>query len=63
VCSIGVLVRPLVPLATAALTVVTLGAIASHLRIESPSTALPALAYTLVQVWVGLESRASAAQP
>jgi hypothetical protein len=50
-------------LATAALTVVTLGAIASHLRIESPSTALPALAYTLVQVWVGLESRASAAQP
>ena len=58
VCSIGVLVRPLASWAAAALTVITLGAIASHLRIGSPVTALPAIVYTAVQVWFGVERRA-----
>ena len=58
VCSVGVLVRALAPWAAAALTVITLGAIASHFRIESPVTALPAVVYTAIQVWYGLESRA-----
>ena len=57
VCAIGVLVRPLASWAAAALTVITLGAIASHLRIASPVTALPAIFYTAVQVWFGLKSR------
>lgn len=59
VCSIGVLVRPLASWAAAALTVITLGAIASHLRIGSPQTALAAIVYTAVQVWFALESRAA----
>ena len=63
VCSLGVLVRPLAPWAAAALTVVTLGAIASHLSIGSPVTALPALFFTAVQVWFGLQSRAQDAGP
>lgn len=56
-CAIGVLVRPLASWAAAGLTVTTLGAIASHLRIGSPLTALTALVYTVVQVWYGLERR------
>jgi len=59
-CAVGVLIRRLAPWAAAALTVTTLGAIASHLRIGSPLTALPAALYTLVQVWFGLRSRGSA---
>ena len=57
VCSIGVLVRPVAPWAAAALTVVTLGAIGSHLRIGQPVTALTAVVYTAVQIWFGLASR------
>jgi len=55
--SIGVLVRSLAPWAAAALTVITVGAIASHLKIGSPLTALPAVVYTVIQVWFGLRSR------
>ena len=40
VCAVGVLVGPFVSWAAAALTITTLGAIASHLRIGSPVTAL-----------------------
>lgn len=58
-CSVGVLVRPTAPWAAAALTIITLGAIASHLRIDAPLTALPALFYTAVQIWFGLETRRS----
>ncbi len=58
ICSIGVLVRPFASWAAAALSVITLGAIASHLRIASPVTAVPALFYTAVQVWFGVKSRA-----
>jgi hypothetical protein len=62
VCSIGVLMRPFALWAAAALTVVTLGAIASHLRIGSPATAVTAVVYTAVQVWFGLMSRARSAR-
>ncbi len=57
VCAAGVLVRSLAPWAAAALTAITLGAIASHLRIDSPLTALPAVFYSVVQIWFGLRSR------
>jgi hypothetical protein len=58
-CAAAVLYRPLAPWAAAALTVITLGAIVSHLRMLSGLTALPALVYTSIQVWFGLASRAS----
>lgn len=35
-----------------ALTVIALGAIGSHFRIGSPLTALPSIAYVLVQLWL-----------
>jgi hypothetical protein len=57
VCAVGVLVRPFASWAAAALTIISLGAIASHLKIASPVTAIPALFYTVVQVWFGLQSR------
>ncbi len=57
-CAVGVLVRPVAVWAAGALTIITIGAVASHLRIGSPVTALPALFYTGVQVWFGLRSRA-----
>lgn len=57
--AIGVLVRRLAPWAAAALTLITLGAIVSHLRVgHSPQAAVPALFYTVLQVWLGLRSRA-----
>lgn len=56
-CAIGVLIRRLAPWAAAALTLTTLGAMVSHFRIGSPLTALPALLFTIVQVWFGLVSR------
>ncbi len=59
-CAAAVLVRPLTPWAAAALTVTTVGAIASHLKIGSPLTAVPALLFTILQVWVGFASRARA---
>ena len=57
VCAIMVLVRRFAPWAAAALTVTTIGAVTSHIRIGSPQTAVPALIYTGVQVWFGLKSR------
>jgi len=56
--ALGLFSRRFAPWAAAALTVITLGAIAAHFRIGSPATALPAVLYTAVQVWLGLESRA-----
>lgn len=53
VCAIGILVRRLAPWAAGAFTVITLGAIASHFRIGSPTTAIPALVYTVIQIWYG----------
>ena len=57
-CSIGVLVRPFAVWAAVALTVITLGAIASHVRIGSPATSVAAIVYTAIQIWFGLMSRA-----
>lgn len=57
VCAIGVLVRRLAPWAATGLTVTTMGAIASHLKIGSPRTAVPAVVYTAIQVWFALASR------
>jgi hypothetical protein len=54
-----VFVRRLAPWAAAALTVTTLGAAASHIRIGSPQAALPALLCSAIQVWFALRSRAS----
>jgi hypothetical protein len=56
--AIAVLAPRLASWAAAALTVTTLGAVASHVRIGSPLTAMPALLYTAVQIWYGLASRA-----
>jgi DoxX-like family len=56
VCATTILVRALAPWAAAALTFTTLGAIASHIRIGSPLTAVPALLFTIVQVSYGVSS-------
>ena len=56
VCSVGVLRRPLARWAAAALTLTTLGAIATHLRIGSPQTAAAAVFYTVIQIWFGAKS-------
>lgn len=53
-CGVAVLLRPYASLAAGVLSVLTVGAIVSHLRIGSPLTALPALVYTALQVWLGL---------
>jgi hypothetical protein len=55
--AIAVLLPRLAPWAAAALTVTTVGAVASHLRIGSPLTALPALFFMVVQIWFGFASR------
>ena len=60
VCVFAVFSRRAAPWAAAALTGITLGAVVCHLRIGSPLTAIPALAFTAVQVWFGLASRARA---
>lgn len=54
----GVLTRRFAPWAAAALTVTTLGAVGAHLRIGSPLTAVPAVIYSIVQVWFGLRTGA-----
>jgi len=59
-CSVGLLLPRLASWAAALLTVIALGAIASHLKIGSPLTALPAFAYAAVQVWFITASRAKA---
>ena len=54
ICSLVLFLRSVAPWSAFVLTVLTVGAIASHLRIDSPVTALPALAYTALQIWYGL---------
>jgi cytochrome bd-type quinol oxidase subunit 2 len=56
-CAFAVFGRRLAPWAAAALTLTTLGAIVSHIRIGSPWTALPAVFFTIVQVWFGVVSQ------
>ena len=59
ICAVGVLKPRFAPWAAAALTAITLGAIASHLRIGSPQTAITAVVFTVIQIWFGLASRRS----
>ncbi len=54
VCVVGVLMHRFAAKAATALSVITVGAIASHLKIGSPLTAIPALLYTVVQIWFAL---------
>ncbi len=62
-CAIGILLKPTRVAAAAALTVITLGAFASHLRIGSPATSGPAILYTAIQAWFGLRSRDTPRRP
>lgn len=54
VCAFALLLRRAELWSVATLTVLTVGAVVSHVRIESPLTATPALLYTALQVWYGL---------
>jgi hypothetical protein len=54
VCAFGLLRRALAPWSIVVLTVLSLGAVYAHFRIDSPLTSIPALVYTAVQVWYGL---------
>lgn len=60
VCSVTLFSRQLAAWSAAALTVITLGAAASHLKVGSPLTAIPALFYTAVQVWFAIKSHRQA---
>lgn len=53
VCSLVLFKRALAPWSAMVLTVITVGAVISHLRINSAVTALPALMYTAIQIWYG----------
>jgi hypothetical protein len=53
-CAFALFVRPLAPWSSVILAVLACGAVVSHLRIDSPLTALPALGYTLLQIWYGI---------
>jgi FtsH-binding integral membrane protein len=57
VLSVGILVPRFAVWSAAILTVIAVGAVASHLRIGSPLTALPALAYVALQLWFIATSR------
>jgi len=63
VCAVGVLIRPLAPWAAGGLTVMTVGAMGSHLRIGTPMRAVPALLFTVVQTWFALASRKPRTSP
>lgn len=54
ICSLVLFVRALAPWSAMVLTVITVGAVLSHLRIDSAVTALPALAYSAIQIWYGI---------
>jgi hypothetical protein len=53
ICSLVLFRRALAHWSIAILTVFTVGAIYSHLKIDSAATAVPALVYTVIQVWYG----------
>jgi len=63
VCSIVLLLPRFTILSSALLTLIALGAVASHLRIGSPLTALPALAYVAVQIWIIVVERRHRVRP
>jgi len=53
VCSLVLFMRKLAPWSAMVLTITTVGAVISHVRINSAVTALPALMYTVIQIWYG----------
>lgn len=56
-CAVGVLIPRFAASAAAGLTITTVGAIFSHLRIGSPFTTLPAIVFTVIQVWYGIANQ------
>lgn len=62
-CALMLLQRRFVPWCILVLTVLAVGAVYSHFRIDSPLTALPALAYVAIQVWYGLRVYRKAGGP
>jgi hypothetical protein len=54
VCALALFVRSIAPWSIVVLTVISLGAVFSHFRIDSPVTSLPAVAYTVIQIWYWL---------
>jgi hypothetical protein len=54
VCSLALFRSALAPWSAAILTILSVGAVYAHFRINSPATALPALMYTAIQVWYGV---------
>jgi uncharacterized membrane protein YphA (DoxX/SURF4 family) len=55
-CAVAVFSKRLAPWAALILSVITLGAIGTHLRNESPLTAIPALVCTVIQAWFGIKA-------
>lgn len=53
-CALVLFSRFLAPWGIGVLTIISLGAVYSHFKIESPATSLPAVAYTLIQIWYGI---------
>lgn len=53
ICALTLFRRAIAPWSTVILTVLSLGAVVAHVRINSVATALPALIYTAIQVWYG----------
>ena len=51
VCAAMLFVKKLAPWSLIVLTVISVGAVVSHFRIDSPLTSLPAVAYTAIQGW------------
>ena len=51
ILAVGMLLPQFAMWSAGLLTVIAIGAVGSHLRIGSPLTALPAMAYVAVQLW------------
>lgn len=54
VCAVGVLTKRYAPLAAGVLSMTTVGAALAHFRIGSPLTAVPAIGYTILQLWFAI---------
>jgi hypothetical protein len=53
VCALVLFKRALAPWSVLVLTIISVGAVFSHFRIDSPITSLPAVMYTIIQIWYG----------
>ena len=58
-CAVGVLARRFATCGALGLTATTIGAIGAHVRIGSPRTAVPALLFTALQLWLAWVRRPS----